>query len=108
MSYDPDYASSGDREALQDARERILELEARQPPMPLIKALHVLSAFHTRDDSLTGFVIEMHPRHPDMNLTPWSMSDYQQAWAAVRANIGLQSEPPEREPEVQQCSLTLL
>lgn len=61
--------------------------------MPLSKALHVLAAFHTRDDDMTGFVVEMHPHHPSLHLTPFSQNDYIRAWESVRAHIHFQIEP---------------
>jgi hypothetical protein len=61
--------------------------------MPIAKALHILAAFHTRDDDVTGFVVEMHPQHPEVNMTPYSQTDYIRAWEAVRAYVHLQIEP---------------
>jgi hypothetical protein len=63
------------------------------PTMPIAKALHVLAAFHTRDDDVTGFVVEMHPIHPDCNMTLFSRQDYLRAWEAVRAYVHMQTEP---------------
>lgn len=55
--------------------------------MPLSKALYILAEFHTKDDDLMGFVIEMHPSDPYMNLTPFTRDDYYRAWESVRAHI---------------------
>ena len=63
------------------------------PTMPIEKALRVLAAFHTRDDDVTGFVVEMHPMHPAVNMTPFSQQDYIRAWEAVRAYVHMQTEP---------------
>ncbi len=63
--------------------------------MPLRKALLILAAFHTRDDDEIGFVVELHPRHPSLNLTPYSQADYIEAWRSVRAHVHMQTEPKE-------------
>lgn len=61
-----------------------------EPPMPLMRALSILSDFHTRHDAESGFVVEMVP-------TPLSMlpHGYIEAWRAVRHAIGEKTEPEE-------------
>ena len=60
--------------------------------MPLSKALHILATIHTRDDDVTGFVVEM-GASPHWSMSPVSQHDYIRAWEAVRAHIHLQTEP---------------
>jgi len=54
--------------------------------MPLSRALHILATVHTRDDDVTGFVVEMGAA-PRPYLSPVSQHDYIRAWEAVRAHI---------------------
>lgn len=57
-------------------------------PMPLNKALHILTEAHTRDNEMTGFTVETLPQ-----VFEWGHADYIEAWRAVRYNIGKQTEP---------------
>lgn len=57
----------------------------------LEKALHILATCHTRDDDLTGFVVEY---VPSLEYGfEFTRADYIQAWKAVREHIHLQTEP---------------
>lgn len=60
--------------------------------MTLDLALRVLADVHTRDDLQFGFIVSA-GAHPYDHLTPWSPSDYLEAWRVVRAHLGLQVEP---------------
>jgi hypothetical protein len=51
--------------------------------MPLQRALYVLASVHTRDDELTGFVVERIPSAESF----FSPSDYVEASAAVRKAV---------------------
>ena len=57
----------------------------------LNEALRVLADFHTRDDAVTGFVVETHPRSFDASF--WTQADYIQAWKLVRERLHMQTEP---------------
>jgi hypothetical protein len=57
-------------------------------PIPLAKALWILSKAHTRDDE-QGFVVEM---LADVRHGPITQSDYIEAWRSVRYNIGQQTQ----------------
>jgi hypothetical protein len=59
--------------------------------MTLEKALHILATIYTRDDDLTGFVVEHVPGHP--YTWPCSEDEYVEAWKTVRAHIHFQTEP---------------
>lgn len=61
--------------------------------MTLEHALRILADCHTRDDALSGFVVEMSP-----HMHWHSQHDYIQAWAELRKHIGLQVDPPTKEP----------
>jgi hypothetical protein len=61
------------------------------PAMTLEKALHILARTHTRDDDLTGFVVEWAPS-PSV-FWEHSQADYFEAWKTVRAHIHFQTEP---------------
>jgi hypothetical protein len=59
--------------------------------MTLERALHILARTHTRDDDLTGFVVEWAPS-PSI-LWEHSQAEYIEAWKTVRAHIHFQTEP---------------
>jgi hypothetical protein len=59
--------------------------------MTLDKALHILAEVHTRDDDLTGFVVEWAPSPSFM--WQFSKAEYFEAWRTVRAHIHYQTEP---------------
>lgn len=59
--------------------------------MTLEKALRILASIHTRDDDLTGFVVEWAPS-PSI-VWEYSQAEYFEAWKTVRAHIHFQIEP---------------
>lgn len=68
-----------------------LATNAETTAMTLEKALHILANAHTRDDDLTGFVVEYVPSLE--YRVEFTRSDYIEAWKTVRAHIHLQTEP---------------
>lgn len=54
------------------------------------EALRVLADLHTRDDHVTGFVVEM---HPSFTMSFWTQEDYVTAWKIVRERLHMQTEP---------------
>jgi hypothetical protein len=60
--------------------------------MPLSKALYILATTHTRDDDVTGFVIDAYAS-PYSVVSRWPPGEYMRAWESVRAHIHLQTEP---------------
>lgn len=65
-------------------------------PMTLFRALQILAATHTRDDDVTGFVVEMgaSPQNPaswgGLSSDP---NEYFRAWSEVRRQVNLSIEP---------------
>ena len=57
----------------------------------LEKPLLILASIHTREDSVTGYVVEMSP--PPWPVAPFSRAEYIEAWGAVRNHVHLQTEP---------------
>lgn len=66
---------------------------AAEPMMPLTRALDILARALTRDDDLTGFVVQSHPE-----LMFIGQVDYIRAWESVRYAIGLPTEPAHPYP----------
>ncbi len=62
--------------------------------MDLNQALHVLAEIHTRDDHVTGFVVEKFPKSFDASR--WTQGDYIEAWKAVREHLHMLTEPEAR------------
>lgn len=57
----------------------------------LFDALRVLADSHTRDDHQMGFIIEA--ALPSPYVMRHSMDDYNRAWAVVREQLHMQTEP---------------
>lgn len=60
--------------------------------MSLGEALQLLAEVHTREDSHTGYVVDMGA------VPPWPyQKDYVQAWGVLRARLGMPSAPPTQQ-----------
>lgn len=57
--------------------------------MTLFNALLILANTHTREDSLTGFIVEITSPY----TSRYSREEYIEAWKVVREQLNLQTEP---------------
>lgn len=75
------------RPALNHAEVQIAPA-AKEEPMALVAALDILARAFTRDDDLTGFVVQSRP-----DLMFIGQGDYIRAWESVRRALGLPCDP---------------